>query len=290
MAAPSGQQPQRSRTRLALGRCPRGAAVGAFLDLDNTVLCGYSALSLGRDLALSGRLAWWDLPEGVRDALAGLWKGDGFSTVMVLVARLLAGLPENVLIAMGERLFREEYRQRIHPEARNIVAAHRARGHTLVIASAATRYQAEPVARELGIEHVLCTQFETEAGRLTGRMLRPTCRGAGKRAAAERFASEHGVALAESFFYSDGAEDLPLLRAVGRPRPTNPGERLAAVASRRGWPILRFPALPAPSSRPLAWAQSPGGDPVSFSAWMARASEEGERAWYRIAHWAGRER
>jgi len=289
MAVPPGQNRSPAPVRLSLGRCPRGPSVGAFLDLDNTVVCGYSALALARDLAITGRLAWWDLPEGVGVALGVLRESDGFTAAMAMAARLLAGLREEVLVAMGERLFHEEYRHRIHPEARHIVEAHRARGHTVVIASAATRYQVEPIARELGVAHVLCTRFETQFGSLTGRLQLPACRGAGKRAAAERFASAHGVALGKSFFYTDGAEDLPLLRAVGRPRPTNPGERLSAVAGRRGWPILRFPPLPVPSARPLR-SPGPSGAPPSLGEWWARAREETERARFRLARWSARDR
>ena len=46
--------------------------------------------------------------------------------------------------------------------------AHRAQGHTVAIASSATPYQVEPLARELGVDHVLCTRLEVVDGVLTG--------------------------------------------------------------------------------------------------------------------------
>ena len=48
----------------------------------------------------------------------------------------------------------------IYPEMRELVRAHQRRGHTVVLSSSAlTSFQAEPVARYLGIDHVLCNRF-----------------------------------------------------------------------------------------------------------------------------------
>ena len=41
-------------------------------------------------------------------------------------------------------------------------------------------------------------------------------------------------------FYSDSINDLPLLEWATHPVATNPGAKLEAVASERGWPILRL--------------------------------------------------
>src|SRR4029450_10565618 len=120
--------------------------------------------------------------------------------------------------------------------ARALVRAHQRKGHTLAIVSSATRYQAEPLARDLGIPHVLCTRLEVENGRFTGKLVKPTCYGKGKLTAGRGVAAGHGIDLGQRYFYTDSEEDLPLLEGVGRPRPTNPNSRLAAIASRRGWP------------------------------------------------------
>jgi putative phosphoserine phosphatase/1-acylglycerol-3-phosphate O-acyltransferase len=56
----------------------------------------------------------------------------------------------------------------------------------------------------------------------------------------QRFAAEHDIDLKDSYFYADGDEDVALMYLVGNPRPTNPEGKMAAVAKRRGWPILRF--------------------------------------------------
>lgn len=44
--------------------------------------------------------------------------------------------------------------------------------------------------------------------------------------------------LAESFGYSNGAEDVPLLESVGRPVAVAPEQPLRDEAEQRGWPVL----------------------------------------------------
>ena len=116
-----------------------------------------------------------------------------------------------------------------------------ARGHTVCLSSSALTVQVEPVARFLGITNVLSNKFETDDdGLITGEVLRPILWGPGKANAVQPFAAENGVDLAQSYFYADGDEDVALMYLVGNPRPTNPAGKLAAVAAKRGWPVLRF--------------------------------------------------
>ncbi|MDT5130638.1 MAG: putative phosphoserine phosphatase / 1-acylglycerol-3-phosphate O-acyltransferase, partial [Mycobacterium sp.] len=115
------------------------------------------------------------------------------------------------------------------------------RGHTVVLSSSALTVQVEPVARFLGIDNVLSNKFETDDdGLITGEVVRPILWGPGKARAVQAFAAKNGIDLADSYFYADGDEDVALMYLVGNPRPTNPAGKLAAVAAKRGWPILRF--------------------------------------------------
>ena len=72
---------------------------------------------------------------------------------------------------------------------RELVRAHMARGHTVVLSSSALTVQVEPVARFLGIQNVLSNKFETdEDGLLTGEVLTPIIWGPGKARAVQAFA------------------------------------------------------------------------------------------------------
>jgi putative phosphoserine phosphatase/1-acylglycerol-3-phosphate O-acyltransferase len=156
-------------------------------------------------------------------------------------------MKESVLEQAGQQAFDKYLATEIYPESRALVKAHQDKGHTVAIVTSATRYQADPVAHELGIEHVLHTRLEVEDGVLTGGVVRPTCYGKGKAQAAKSLSAEYGVDLEQSYFYSDSHEDLPLFEIVGRPRPLNPTRRLAQIAKERQWPVRRFTSRGTPT-------------------------------------------
>jgi putative phosphoserine phosphatase/1-acylglycerol-3-phosphate O-acyltransferase len=224
---------------------PEGPKIGALFDLDGTLIAGFSALALLRDRLFEGALSVQDLAESALSALAFRRGRMGFAGLLGALARVVRGASEREFEQQCERLFEKSLSGLVYPEARAMVRAHRLRGHTLAVVSAATRYQVEPVARDLGIEHVLCSALEVRDGRFTGRVQQPTVWGPGKLDAALDFARGYGLDLGESYFYSDGAEDLPLLEAVGRPRPLNPEPQLARTARARGWPMRHFTSRPA---------------------------------------------
>ena len=226
---------------------PAGPGVGAFFDVDGTLIAGFSAVAFLRDRLFSGRMTPRDVVDTVLNGLRFQLGRVGFSGLIAATAAWLRDVPEQELEELAERIFARAIAAAIYPESRGLVQAHRRRGHTLALVSSATRYQIEPLARELAIPHVLCTKLEVENGRLTGRHVWPTCYGGGKALAARALAREHGIQLRQSYFYTDSDEDLPLLEIVGRARPTNPNRRLAAIAVRRGWPVHRFTGRGRPS-------------------------------------------
>jgi putative phosphoserine phosphatase/1-acylglycerol-3-phosphate O-acyltransferase len=226
--------------------------VGALFDLDQTLLAGFSAFSFFRERFATGRISPREMSDSLLGALSFALGRTGFSGMMAATTAAYRGLAESVLRETGYEVFEKHLARQIYPESRAIVEAHRARGHTLAIVSSATPYQVEPVAEALEIPHVLCTRLEVEHGVFTGNVVKPTCWQEGKLHYAEELAAAEGIDLAESFFYTDSAEDLPLLEAVGRPRPLNPSARLAGIAHDRGWPIRHFRSRGRPSAGAVA--------------------------------------
>ncbi|HEY2220608.1 HAD-IB family hydrolase [Actinomycetospora sp.] len=233
---------------------PAGPDVAAFFDLDGTLIDGFSAAVLYRH-----RLR--DLDVGLPEllALAGAATGDpldedGFEQLLTTAVAGWQGRPRADYDAWGERMAREEITAMLFHQAWRRVKAHQRQGHTVVVATSATRFQAAPLARELGIDHVLCTELEEDDDELlTGRLAGRTGWGEGKAALVTRFAAENGIDLTKSWAYANGAEDVPFLETVGRPHAVNPEQALAEVAAARDWPVLTF-SRPAASSwdpRPL---------------------------------------
>jgi putative phosphoserine phosphatase/1-acylglycerol-3-phosphate O-acyltransferase len=219
---------------------PAGPGIAAFFDFDGTLIDGYSATAL-----YSHRLRNFEIgpDEALRTMLASLRSDAGEEQFAALAERSVrgwAGRVEEDLVELGERLFVQGIAAALFHDAWRLVKAHQRRGHTVVIATSATRFQVDALARELGVEHVLCTQLEVENGVLTGRLLgRPPWAG-GKVAAIQAFAKAHQLELTQSHGYANGDEDVAFLDAVGHPHAVNPQKRLAGVAAERGWPVLQL--------------------------------------------------
>ncbi len=220
---------------------PLGPQIGAFFDLDGTLVAGFTAVILTQE-----RIRRRDMGVGemISMVTAGLNHQLGrieFEELISKASSALGGRMLSDLEEIGERLFHQRIESRIYPEMRELVRAHLARGHTVVLSSSALTIQVAPVARFLGILNTLTNTFETnDDGVLTGGVLKPILWGPGKAAAVQKFAAANDIDLKDSYFYADGDEDVALMYLVGNPRPTNPEGKMAAVARRRGWPILRF--------------------------------------------------
>lgn len=226
---------------------PRGPRVGAFFDLDQTLFAGFSATAFTRDQLSSGRLSPADLLDSARATLSFTLGRTGFSSFVSATSAVYRGMKESVLEEAGQHAFDKYLATEIYPESRAIVKAHQDMGHTVAIITSATRYQADPVARELGIEHLLYTRLAVEDGVLTGGIVRPTCYGEGKAEAARSLTAKYDLDLDQSYFYSDSHEDLPLFEIVGLPRPLNPTRRLAQISKERQWPVRRFTSRGTPT-------------------------------------------
>ncbi|HSG89448.1 MAG TPA: HAD-IB family hydrolase [Pseudomonadales bacterium] len=219
---------------------PDGPQVAALFDLDRTLLSGFSAQDVLVERALSRDMSVGHLGATLRSAVEFSAGRIPFVEFVNRASADLAGRSHEENMEFGRRVFAKRVAQRIYPEARRLVEAHRAKGHSLVVVSSATAYQVEPVAEDLGIYHVLCTRLEVVDGTLTGRVLEPACYGPGKLHAATELGATVGFDVADAFFYSDGYEDVPLLEAVAHPYTLNPDSRLTRHAHQAGWPVARF--------------------------------------------------
>jgi putative phosphoserine phosphatase/1-acylglycerol-3-phosphate O-acyltransferase len=233
-------------------RSTSGPKVAAFFDVDRTLLAGFSAMGFLKDQFSSGGFSLGSMVSAAIGTLRFGAKQTSFPTFLEETSTNLIGLSEEELLEQGERVFARHLATDIYPESRALVEAHQRRGHTVAIVSSATHFQIDALARELGIEHVLCTELEFDEGRFTGKVKRPACWQEGKAVAARDFAEPHDVDLSRSYFYTDSHDDLALLDAVGNPRLVNPDAELAGVGSRRGWPVYQFTSRGTPGRREIA--------------------------------------
>jgi putative phosphoserine phosphatase / 1-acylglycerol-3-phosphate O-acyltransferase len=244
---------------------PEGSAVGAFFDLDGTLVAGYTAAAQTRDRLRRHDLRIIEFLTIVELAVQFRLGRRAFETLIEGSARTIKGRLARDVDESGERIFRQSVADLIYPEMRELVRAHQRRHHTVVLSSSALTNQVAPVARYLGIEHIVCNRLVVdEQGILTGEIEQPVVWGPTKASGVQQFAVDHQVDLGASYFYADGDEDLSLMYLVGHPRPTNPGPRLARVATQRGWPIMRF--------------RSRGSSPLGLARRLASAGSLGPLA------------
>lgn len=236
----SAQQLRLPGTVAEIRASPEGPQVAAFFDLDGTLIAGYSARFLAEERMRARDVSAREIARTLGVVSRGELTTQSFEELMTLGAMAWSGRAVEDLDEMGLRLFQKKIADRMFPEMKEIVREHQRRGHTVVLSSSATSFQVDPVAAYLGVDHILCNRFSTSDGVLTGEIETPVVWGSGKSDAVQHFAETRGLDLAASYFYADGDEDAALMYLVGNPRPTNPGPHMEKVASKRGWPILRF--------------------------------------------------
>ena len=215
-----------------------GAHIGAFFDLDRTLIKGFSAKEFFQARLMSGKITSSEVIAQFAGVLVYAMGNGNFAGLAAVSARGVKGIGEEIFVEMGEEVYQKYLVDEIYPESRALVAAHLAKGHTVAIISAATPYQVNPIARDLGIDNVMCTRMEVTNGKFTGEIVPPACWGDGKAYAARELTEQHNLDLSKSYFYTDSAEDLPLLEIVGKPRPMNPDQKLSALAFQNDWPGL----------------------------------------------------
>lgn len=189
-----------------IGASSPGPGVGAFFDVDGTLVDGFTATAHIGDRIRRRQAGFGELLGVIEAALRYRLGRVDFEQLVVRAAGYLRGESIAELDNLGDRLFEQWVAARLYSHMHEIVQAHQARGHTS---------GAGPVARFLGITNVLGNHFELDNhGRITGGMVKTVVWGASKAAAVQQFCAANGIALQHSYFYADGDEDAASMSLV----------------------------------------------------------------------------
>lgn len=214
----------------------------AFFDLDRTLLRGASGPVISDALKQVGLLADRRIPgEGVVYRLFDVI-GESRPTMQLArqAARLAQGWARERAQEAGE-IAASALVSAVQPFAGPIIDEHHAAGRLVVLATTTPYDLVKPLADALGLDGVIATRYgENDDGTYDGTIRGEFVWGKGKMRAVNEWADGHGVAVAESYAYSDSYFDIPLLSAVGSPVAVNPDPRLMIQALIRRWPIMHL--------------------------------------------------
>jgi HAD superfamily hydrolase (TIGR01490 family) len=127
----------------------------------------------------------------------------------------------------------------VAPGTSGLLAKHR--DDVCVIVTATNSFVTAPIARWLGIGHLIATEPEQIAGEFTGAVTGLPSFREGKVTRLEQWLAGQGKTwadVAESWFYSDSLNDLPLLAHVDHPIAVDPDATLRAHAEAHDWPVI----------------------------------------------------
>ncbi len=141
------------------------------------------------------------------------------------------------LQAMAEDFARKEVEEGLRPGAVAALDYHRSRGDDILIASAAVDLVAEPIARALGVTHLVCTRMAWDGEHLLEEFATANCYGEAKREAVMNYMSERGWRGRDSVFYTDSRADFPMIGLAGRTIVVDPKPKTRAEASALSLPI-----------------------------------------------------
>ncbi len=214
----------------------------ALFDLDNTLLGGDSDFEWSQFLIEQGVLDR-ELFEAKNIAFYEQYKAGTLNIAEFLDFQLkpLSRHAHKVLDEWHVEFMQRKVRPMMGDKARALVAKHKAAGDVCIIVTATNSFVTAPIAREFGVENLIATDPEEKDGEFTGRVAGVACFREGKVLRLESWLAERGWNLesfAETWFYSDSLNDLPLLDKVKHPVAVDPDATLRAHAEKHGWPVI----------------------------------------------------
>ncbi|HET7776337.1 MAG TPA: HAD family hydrolase [Azospira sp.] len=214
----------------------------ALFDLDNTLLAGDSDFEWAQFLISQGVLDQ-EVHEARNQAFYEQYKAGTLDIYEFLDFQLkpLARHQRPQLDAWHQDFMARHIRPIMTDKARAKVQEHLARGDITAIVTATNAFVTGPIAREFGIPHLIATVPEQQGGQFTGGVRGTPSFQNGKITRVEDWLESLGLnwgSFADSWFYSDSRNDLPLLEKVSRPVAVDPDPTLKAEAEKRGWPVI----------------------------------------------------
>lgn len=214
----------------------------ALFDLDNTLLSGDSDFEWSQFLIEQGVLDR-ELFEAKNLEFYRQYKAGTLDIHAFLDFQLkpLSRHTRRELDHWHENFMRIKVRPMMSAAGKKLVAAHRTAGDICVIITATNSFVTAPIAHEYGVEFLIATEPEQKNAEFTGNVHGVPSFREGKITRLEAWMKQHDWtwgSFADTTFYSDSLNDLPLLTLVRNPVAVDPDDILRAHAEEHGWRIM----------------------------------------------------
>lgn len=211
----------------------------AIFDLDNTLLAGDSDHAWGEFLCRKGYVDADDYrarnDQFYADYLAGKLDVLAYQN---FCQEILGRTDTATLDAWHAEFMHDCIEPIILPKGEALIAQHRNAGDYIMMITATNSFITGPIARRLGMDHLIATECGMQNGQYTGQLTGVPSFQAGKITRLNSWLADNQANLLDSHFYSDSHNDLPLLEKVTRAVAVDPDDRLRAIALERGWDVI----------------------------------------------------
>ncbi|MGQ5259478.1 HAD family hydrolase [Micromonospora sp. ZYX-F-536] len=219
-------------------------AAAAFFDVDNTMMQGASIYWFARGLASRNYFTTTDLArfawQQLRFRLLAREHAGDMSQAKEAALAFVEGWRVDDVERLSEEIFDELMAPRIWAGTHQLAQRHLDAGQRVWLVSAAPVEIGRVIAARLGLTGAIGTVAEVLDGAYTGRLVGDLMHGPAKAEAVTQLAAVEGLDLTRCAAYSDSANDLPLLSAVGRAVAVNPDGTLLRQARQHGWEVRDF--------------------------------------------------
>ena len=214
----------------------------ALFDLDNTLLAGDSDFEWAQFL-IEKRVVDREVYEARNLEFYEQYKDGTLDIHEFLDFQLkpLSRHPRSQLDAWHNEFMTQKIKRLVAPGARKLIEQHMLNGDLCVIITATNSFVTAPIARMLGVSHLIATEPEQKDGEFTGQVAGIPSFREGKITRLESWLDDRNLtwlSFLESWFSSDSLNDLPLLIKVTHPVAVDPDSTLQSHAEKNNWPII----------------------------------------------------
>jgi 3-phosphoshikimate 1-carboxyvinyltransferase len=190
-----------------------GSTIVSF-DLDKTLTVRDCVVPFMKMVA--GRFHFWKtvLAESPK-WIPALIRRDRDKVKQIFVRGVFTRRNSQEIAALGESFALRVSNSWMRDDVCNVLRWHQSMGHVVVLTSASLASYVKPLAVLMEVEHVLCTELETDGPLLTGEIIGANCRGEEKVRRLKAWADSHGIASESpwlTYAYGDSNGDMHMLK------------------------------------------------------------------------------